>query len=189
MTLRYGLTDAWHLNSFRKLTKKAFTYDNGRTGVTSVVSRIDKFMVSQTLEERGGRIEAVASLRNLTNHSPLVMTIWGQHNAPISPSRYFDVSLLSDEGSMKKMWEAWVGSPPPPAPNGADWPAWLEAATGRVMRCNTRLSKEKKHAQWRNVRANTHKVHLVEIQLQLDPANEEVKSILSNSQAKLVEIF
>jgi exonuclease III len=31
MTLRYGLTDVWRLDSFRKLTKKAFTYDNGRT--------------------------------------------------------------------------------------------------------------------------------------------------------------
>ncbi len=189
MTLRYGLTDAWHLDNFRKLTKKAFTYDNGRTGVTSVVSRIDRFMVSQTLEERGGRIEAAASLRNLMDHSPLVMTIWGQHNPPISPSRYFDVSFLSDEGSRKEIWEAWVGSLPPPAPNGTDWPAWLEAATERVMRCNTRLSKEKKRAQWRNVRASTHKVHLAEIQLQLDSANEEVRSILSNAQAQLAEIF
>ncbi len=87
------------------------------------------------------------------------------------------------------MWEAWVGSLPPPTPNGADWPAWLEAATGKIMRCNTRLSKEKKCAQWRNVRASTHKVHLAEIQLQLDSADEEVRSILSNSQAKLAEIF
>jgi exonuclease III len=116
MTLRYGLTDAWQLDSFRKITKKAFTYDNGRTGATSVVSRIDRFMVSQTLEVRGGRIEAAAPLRNLTDHSPLVMTIWGQHNAPISPSRYFDVSLLSEEGSRKEMWDAWVGSLPPSPP-------------------------------------------------------------------------
>ncbi len=76
MTLRYGLTDAWRLDNFRKLSKKEFTYDNGRAGATSVVSRIDKFMVSQTIEERGRRIEAAASVRKLSDHSPLIITIW-----------------------------------------------------------------------------------------------------------------
>jgi hypothetical protein len=39
------------------------------------------------------------------------------------------------------------------------------------------------------VRACTKKIQLAEIQLQRDPANEEVRSILSNSQSKLAEIF
>lgn len=189
MTLRYGLTDAWCLDSFRKLTKKAFTYDNGRTRATSVVSRIDKFMVSQTLEERGRRIEAAASVRRLTDHSPLVITIWGQHNAPSNPPRFFDISLLSEERSRQEMLDAWVGRHPLPPSNEGDWPAWLEAATGRVMMCNVRLSKEKKHAQGTSVRACTKKIQLAEIQLQRDPANQEVRSILSNSQGKLTEIF
>ncbi len=30
LTLQYGLIDAWTLDSFRKMTKKAFTFDNGR---------------------------------------------------------------------------------------------------------------------------------------------------------------
>jgi hypothetical protein len=46
MTLRYGLADAWKLDSFRKMTKKNFTFDNGRSGAQSAVSRIDKFLVS-----------------------------------------------------------------------------------------------------------------------------------------------
>jgi hypothetical protein len=32
MTLKYGLTDAWLLDSFHKQSEKAFTYDNGRAG-------------------------------------------------------------------------------------------------------------------------------------------------------------
>jgi hypothetical protein len=80
MTLRNGLTDAWRLDSFQRLSNKEFTYDNGRIGATSAISRINKFMVSQTLEERGGRIEATASVRKLSDHSPLIITIWGQHN-------------------------------------------------------------------------------------------------------------
>jgi len=113
MTLRYGLTDAWRQDSFRKLTKKEFTFDNGRAGATSAVSKIDKFMISQSLEERGGRIEAAASVRKLSDHSPLVITIWGQHSTPNNPSRHFDIALLSDEKSRKEMLQAWVGPPPP----------------------------------------------------------------------------
>jgi hypothetical protein len=57
------------------------------------------------------------------------------------------------------------------------------------MMCNARLSKEKKRAQGTSVRACTKKIQLAKIQLQRDSANEEVKSILSNSQGKLAEIF
>jgi exonuclease III len=75
MTLRYGLTDAWLLNSFHKQSEKEFTYDNGRTGRNSAVSRIDKFMISQMVEERGGRMEVAASMRKLTDHSPVCIKI------------------------------------------------------------------------------------------------------------------
>jgi len=54
MTLRYGLADAWGLDSFRKMSKKSFTFDNGRSGHQAAISRIDKFMVSQGIKERGG---------------------------------------------------------------------------------------------------------------------------------------
>jgi hypothetical protein len=46
MTLKYGLSDAWHLDNFRKLSRKEFTFDNAHSGATSIVSRIDKFLVS-----------------------------------------------------------------------------------------------------------------------------------------------
>jgi exonuclease III len=117
MTLRYGLIDAWHQDSFRKLSKKEFTFGNGRVGASSAVSRIDKFMISQTVEERGGRIEATTSVRKFTDHSPLVIMVWGKHDVTINPLRFFDTSLLNDERGRQEMWDAWVGnhhSPPPP---------------------------------------------------------------------------
>ncbi len=46
LTLQHGLIDAWTLDSFRKMSKKEYTYDNGRKGQGSVVSRINKFLVS-----------------------------------------------------------------------------------------------------------------------------------------------
>ncbi|CAM6023819.1 unnamed protein product [Sphagnum balticum] len=46
MTLRYGVTDAWSLDSFRKMSKKDYTFDNGRSRANSAISRIDKFLVS-----------------------------------------------------------------------------------------------------------------------------------------------
>lgn len=70
MTLQYGLSDAWCSNSFRKMSKKAYTFDNRRSGPNSAVSRIDKFMVSQDLESRGRRIESAISIKKFSDHSP-----------------------------------------------------------------------------------------------------------------------
>jgi hypothetical protein len=50
--------DAWKLDNFRKMSAKEFTFDNGRSGAWSAVPCIDKFLVSQDLDSRGGRIEA-----------------------------------------------------------------------------------------------------------------------------------
>ncbi len=92
-------------------------------------------------------------MRKLSDHSPLIITVWGQHTAPNNPPRFFDTSLLSDEKSKKEMLEAWDGNRPPPS-NDQDWPAWLEAAIGRVMHCNTRLARAKKRAQGTRVRTH-----------------------------------
>jgi exonuclease III len=99
LTVQYGLMDAWNLDSFRKMTKKAFTFDNGRMGAGSTVSRIDKLLVSQEIEARGGGIESAPSMRRISNHSPLVMTIWGRTSTPPTATHYFDLSLLKEKES------------------------------------------------------------------------------------------
>jgi hypothetical protein len=75
------------------MTKKSFTFDNGRKGQGSAVSRIDKFLVSQELDTRGGRIEVAPSIRKISDHSPLVLTIWGRHSGPYTLASYFDRNL------------------------------------------------------------------------------------------------
>ncbi len=75
MTLQYGLSDAWCLDSFQKMSKKAYTFDNGRSGASSAVFRIDKFMISQDVDSRGGRIESAISIRKFSDHSPLLISI------------------------------------------------------------------------------------------------------------------
>jgi hypothetical protein len=174
MTLHYGLVDAWRLDNFHKMSKKEYTYDNRRSGTASAVSQIDKFMISQAIDERGRRIETTTSMRKLSDHSPLIITIWGQHTVPNNPLRFFNTSLLNDEKSKKEMLEAWDENRLPPS-NDQDWPAWLEAAIGRVMHCNTRLARAKKRAQGTRVRTHAKKIQLAEIQLQRDPSNEEVR--------------
>jgi len=46
MTLQYGLADAWKLDNFLKMSKKEYTFDNGRSRAHSTVSCINKFIVS-----------------------------------------------------------------------------------------------------------------------------------------------
>ncbi len=93
LTLQYGLADVWTMDSFRKMTKKAYTFDNGRSGPGSAVSRINKFLVSQELDSRRGRIKATPSIRRMSNHSPLVMTIWGRTIALHTTTPYFNTLL------------------------------------------------------------------------------------------------
>ncbi|CAM6032383.1 unnamed protein product [Sphagnum compactum] len=157
MTLRYGLADAWKLDSFRKMSKKNFTFDNGRSGAFSAVSRIDKFLVSQDIEERRGRIEAAASIRKLSDHSPLIITFWGLHPPITNPSRFFDATLLSEEDHKTELLNAWSGDSSHPT-NGRDWAEWLEAAMKTVNQCNARLAKEKRRAHGTRVRTCAKKI-------------------------------
>ncbi len=96
MTIQYGLSDAWVSDSFRKMSKKAYTFDNGRSGSGAAVSKIDKYMISQGLELRGGRIESAASIEKFSDHSLLLISIWGQATDLVNPSYYFDTSILED---------------------------------------------------------------------------------------------
>jgi hypothetical protein len=77
LTLQYGLMDAWKLDNFWKVFAKEFTFNNGRSGVRSTILHIDKFLVSQDLDLRGGIIEAATLIRKFLDHSPLVLSIWG----------------------------------------------------------------------------------------------------------------
>jgi len=145
MTLCYSLTDAWRLDSFKKMSKKSFTFDNGRLGAQSAVSRIDKFMVSQGIEERGGIMEAAASIRKLLDHSPLTITIWGHHPPPNNPTRFFDATMLNEEKGKMELLNVWAGDVARPS-TSRDWVEWLEEAMERVANCNKRLAKEKRCA-------------------------------------------
>jgi hypothetical protein len=95
--------DAWKLNSFRKMSAKEFTFDNGRSSARLAVSCINKFFISQDLDSRGGKIEATISIRKFSHHSPVVLSIWGELAIIDKLSHYFDSSLLEDEKRRTKM--------------------------------------------------------------------------------------
>ncbi len=186
LTLQYGLMDTWTFDSFKKMTKKDYTYDNGRVGPGLAIFKIDKFLVSHELESKGGRIEAAPSIRRISDHSPLVMTIWGHTSAPHTTAPYFDTSLLREEESKIALLEAWEGTEPPPS-HDTEWLGWLEAATHRVLKCNTRLAKEKKCTKGARTKAFQQKICLAEIQLQRHPRDEAVKNIFSVAQGHLAD--
>jgi hypothetical protein len=188
MTLRYDLADTWGLDSLRKMSKKSFTFNNGRSRQQAAVSRIDKFMVSQGIEERGGRVESAASIRKLSDHSPLTIKIWGLHPPPNNQTRFFDATLLSEENGKAELLKAWSEEATRPS-TGRDSATWLEGAIGRVADCNARMAKDKRSARGTRIRSCTKKIQLAEIQLQSDPANVEVRGLLSKAQGQLAEEF
>jgi len=97
------------------MSKKEFTFDNGRKGQGSTVSKIDKFLVSQELDARGGRIDAAPSIRRIFDHSPLVLTIWGRTSTPPTPATYFDIALLKEKESRSALLDAWASTQPMPS--------------------------------------------------------------------------
>jgi hypothetical protein len=145
-------------------------------------------MVSQGIEEMGGRIEAATSIRKLSNHSPLTIAIWGNHPPPNNPTCFFDTTVLNEEKGKMELLNAWARDAARPS-TGRDWVEWLEKAMERVANCNKRLAKEKKRAQGARVRSCTKKIHLAELQLQRDPTNSDVRGILSDAQSQLAEEF
>jgi hypothetical protein len=81
-------------------------FNNGRSNAHLAISHIDKFLVSQDLDSRGGRIEAATSIRKFLDHSPLVLSIWGQSTIPDKSFHYFYSSLLEDEKGRVEMLQA-----------------------------------------------------------------------------------
>ncbi len=86
------------------------------------------------------------------------------------------------------MLQAWERELPKPS-SDSEWAPWLEAATRRVFACNARLAKERHRLRGAQVRKHAKKIQLVEVELQRDPTNEQVRDILSKSQGKLAEVF
>jgi len=115
LTLQHGLLDAWTLDNFRKMSKKEYTFDNGKKGQGSAVSCINKFLVSQELDSRGGRIEVAPSIKKISDHSLLMITVWGRTSTPPKTATYFDITLLKEDVSKGALLEAWEGTQPPPS--------------------------------------------------------------------------
>jgi hypothetical protein len=171
LTLQYDLMDTWKLDNFRKMSAKEFTFDSGKFSAHSVISCIDKFLVSQDLDSRGGRIEAATSIQKFSDHSLLVLSIWGQPTILDKPSHYFDSSVLEDEKRKVEMLQAWEGELPKPS-NNSEWAPWLEVATRRVLACNARLAKESRRLKGAQVRAHAKKIQL--------PGNSSNETQLTN---------
>jgi hypothetical protein len=110
LTLQYDMSDVWKLDSFRKMTRKKFMFDNGRFGMGSTLSHINKFLVFQELNALGGRIEAASSIKKFSDHSPFIITIWGQPANSDMIKHYLDLSLLREKESRAEMLLAWEGS-------------------------------------------------------------------------------
>jgi hypothetical protein len=125
-------------------------------------------------------------MRKISDHPPLVITIWGRSSSPPTTATYFDTTLLREDRSRAALLDAWRGTQPPPSLD-ANWLGWLEAATRRVLICNGRLAREKRQAKGARIRELQHKIHLAEIQLQSNPEDEPIRDILSRAQGHLTD--
>jgi hypothetical protein len=116
------------------------------------------------------------------------MTIWGRIAAPHTATFYFDTLLLEEEESKASLLGAWKGTAPLPNCWRSERLARLAGGShDKVVRCYASLSKKKKRAKGARIKTLHQRIQLVEIQLQRDPTDEEVRHILSASQGNLAE--
>jgi hypothetical protein len=143
------------------MSEKEFTFDNKTTNAHSANSGINKFLISQDLDSKGERIEAATLIRKFADHSPLILSKWGQPDIPDKLSHYFDSSLLEDEKGKVEMLQAWEGKLPKPS-SDLEWAPWLEATTRRILACNARLAKERRRLRGAQVKTHSKKIQLAE---------------------------
>jgi hypothetical protein len=84
------------------------------------------------------------SARKFSDHSPLVLTIWGQPTESSKWNKFFDFFLLGVETCKATMLKAWEGKMPKPT-REVGWAPWIEATIERVMTCNASLLKKHNH--------------------------------------------
>jgi hypothetical protein len=63
------------------------------------------------------------------------------------------------------MLQACEGELPKPS-SDSEWASWLEATIKRVLTCNARLAKERRHLRGVQVKVHAKKIQLAEEQLQ-----------------------
>ncbi len=64
-------------------------------------------------------MEVAASIRKFSDHSPLIIIIWGHHPPPNNPLHFFDATLQSEENCKTELMEAFSGDTLRPT-NGRD---------------------------------------------------------------------
>jgi len=56
------------------MSKKSFTYDNGREGANAALTKFDKFYMFNGLERLTGKIGILVSFNKIFNH--YLITLW-----------------------------------------------------------------------------------------------------------------
>ncbi len=141
MTISLGLQDAWLLDSFKTMSKKSFTYDNGWEGANATLTRLNKFYTYQ-LCKLGGRIGVLVSLNKIFDHSLITLWIKPTHGGTDLGPQMFDLTFLEDECRKAKLMATQKGNGERPTTT-THWAWWLERPIGRVMCYSYELSKQR----------------------------------------------
>lgn len=70
---KFGLMDAYHLDSFHQVSDKRFTWWNQEYGEHSCETRIDRYHINQTLADWGGAFDTMPWQTHLTDHAIILL--------------------------------------------------------------------------------------------------------------------
>lgn len=106
LLIHLGLHDSFHLDEFRRVGQKKFTWDNRRNGAGMICSRLDRFYVTSTLADIGGLTGIWKGLAHISDHSPIFLKI-RQTTVRILHTPAFNRQLLKNDAGKAILLTAW----------------------------------------------------------------------------------
>lgn len=186
LLVRLGVSDAFHIGTFRRKSDKAFTWTNARNDATMVQSRIDRVYVPVQLATVGGTTEILPEIQDISDHSGVILHFRNTGLRKSKPPPFFNRGLLKHPESKATLLNTWrevMNDPTIPS-----WNAKMVAANKAIQAKLDELTRQQKQRWQDTYLAQFEEIIEAEDELQRNWGSKEARDRLSDAQAKLHEV-
>lgn len=162
---RFGLQDSFRLDTFRKTTNKIYTWENRRPPPNTVLSRIDRFYVSGTIAQQGGKIGIWPTLPHISDHAPLYLH-FREREFDTHRRTHFDNLFLAEDHTKIQLLGAWQTAIR--SSESGSWTNKIGEAIEEVKTTNDILAKDRSKQRKKDFQEQFKAVKAAELQLQID---------------------
>ncbi|KAG0591318.1 hypothetical protein KC19_1G166400, partial [Ceratodon purpureus] len=185
LMLHLGLHDVYLADEFRRVTRKRFTWENKRSALEMICSRIDRFYVNEAIRDIGGTTGIWRSTPHISDHTAIFMKL-RRIGTPQVSNRAFNRQLLNDEEGKAILLQAWRDSIQ--ANHQHTWNYRIAQALQAVKKSSDEETKRRKQKWTTEFEEQFIEVYDAEIMLQENWNNQEAREKLNEAQAQLQKV-